>query len=167
MSDFKKMYYIKNVPWQRNLNYDNIPKFKNIKYGDTIVFHFDLPFSKLKVLHAPGYDKKFFISAINICLRYYQIIRNIYPYNKIGIIIHLGSGKLSPIFDALQAVVDIIPNIAVDKTDNVYFDDYKHKHIFYCGSSSCQKLKVAEYQLWQVFEGKLKIKEGEFLETKN
>lgn len=47
MNDFKSQYYIVNVPWQRNLNYDDITRF-NIKYNDVIVFHFVLLLLSLK-----------------------------------------------------------------------------------------------------------------------
>lgn len=162
MNDFKSQYYIVNVPWQRNLDYDKIEKF-NIKFSDVIVFHFDFVNSVFKVDRQkyPGYNKNVFVSAINACLRYLQIIKKLYPYNKIYVIIHLKqNAKISLDVETFKSVLNLIPNFAVcDDSLDTYFDDVNYKHIFYgyC-SNYYNKINIAEKQLWSTVMGRLIIK---------
>lgn len=158
MKDFKSQYYISNIPWQRYIDYNAIPKF-NIKYGDTIIFHYDLFYSVFKISKdAKGYSKNLFVAVINACLRYYQIIKNVYPYNKICVIIHLKSNtKIMLNFDTFKLILDMIPNFAVCDDIENRFDTENYKHIFYGCSSIYNQLKVAEKQKWSTTQGRLLV----------
>lgn len=156
MKDFKSQYYICNTPWKRKLDITKLKKFDDIKYIDTIIFHFDLCYSVFKVGRQTGYSKDVIISAINICLRYYNIIKSLYPYNKIRVIIHLKNNiKIALDKESYQKVIDIIPNFAV--CDNLneleYFNTDNYKHIIYGGIRPDLKNK----QIWSVIDGKLII----------
>lgn len=155
--DFKSQYYIVNIPWQRNLDYSKIPKF-NIRYNDTIVFHYDMFYSIFKVgFKVKGYNKNIFVAVINACLRYHQIIKKLYPYNKICVVIHVKENvSLAVDFDTLKAILNIIPNFAVCNDTKLRFDEENYKHIYY--GTFKQNLKVAEKQDWYVTMGKLLIK---------
>lgn len=162
MNDFKSQYYIVNVPWQRNLNYDDITRF-NIKYSDVIVFHFDFIASVFKVNRQKytGYNRNIFISAINVCLRYRQIIKKLYPYNEVSVIIHLkNKANVALDLETFKTVLNLIPNFAVcDDTSDTYFDFNNYKHIFYgyC-SNYYNKIITADKQLWSTVMGRLIIK---------
>lgn len=156
MNDFKQQYYIINIPWQRNINYDKMLRFESIRYTDTIIFHYDVMQSIFKVANKKGYDKTVFVTVINACLRYYKIIRTVYPYNKLYVVIHLKNNILLT-YDAFKSIIDLIPNFAIVDNDDVLFDEQGYKHIFYgnCGNSKYQQ---AEKQVWSVVMGKLLIK---------
>lgn len=159
MKDFKSQYYMDNIPWQRCIDYDKIPKF-NIKYGDMVIFHYDLFYSVFKISNnAKGYNKNLFVAVINACLRYYQIIKNIYPHNRICVIIHLKPNvKFMLDFNTFKLILDMIPNFAVcDDTEN-RFDSGKYKHIFYGCLDVYNQLKTAEKQRWSTTQGNLLIK---------
>lgn len=163
MKDFKSQYYISNIPWQRKLNYDSIIKF-NISYTDIIIFHFDLLYSILKIdRKAKGYSKNIFVAVINACLRYYQIIKKLYPYNKIKIIIHTKE-SMSIVLDyaALRSILDLLPNFAVclDIDEELFsFDKQNYKHIIYGSCSNLSsKYKTSEKQNWSTIQGNLIIR---------
>lgn len=163
MNDYKSQYYINNIPWQRNLNYDNILKFKSISYGDAIIFHYDFVQSIFKVVNqSKGYNKNIFISAINACLRYKQIIQKLYPYNKVYIIIHTRKNmRVSIDYNTFKKILDIIPNFAIcdNLEDCLYFDTKQYKHIAYGTCSNIlSNLKNSEKQKWTTVQGNLIIK---------
>lgn len=165
MNDYKSQYYINNIPWQRNLNYDSILKFKSISYGDAIIFHYDFVQSIFKVINqSKGYNKNIFISAINACLRYKQIIQKLYPYNKVYIIIHTRKNmRVSIDYNTFKKILDIIPNFAIcnNLEDCLYFDTKQYKHIFYGNCNGMKNLlKIADSQIWSTIRGILNIREG-------
>lgn len=155
---FKQAYYVLNIPWQRNLDTGSIPKFKDLKYNDVIIFHFDVWYSVFKAGGASftGFDKSNFVAILNACLRYYQIIKKIYPYNKLRVVIHLKNQKLVLDYDTFKSVIDILPNFAVckDTKELEYFDSESYKHIIY-GSCNNHIPKNTEYQKWSVIKGNL------------
>lgn len=157
MKDFKEQYYITNIPWQRKLNYDDLVKF-DIKPNDTIIFHFDFWYSVFKIRGIKP-DKRIFISGINACLRYYQIIRKIYPYNNVRVIIHQKQNYNQILnYSAFKSIIDIIPNFAIvqDSSDLEYFNKSNYKHIFY---GMFTKLpENSDYQKWSVMNGNLIIR---------
>lgn len=160
MKDFRSQYYIDNVPWQRKIDYSNIKKFKNIEYNQNIVFHFDFMYSIFKLSkNNYQYDKTIFVSAINACLRYYQIIKKFYPYNKVFVIIHLKK-KNSFCLDCetFETVTNLIPNFAVYDGEDAKFDNKNYKHIFYglCNNIK-SKMKNSEIQSWNTVQGNLII----------
>lgn len=167
-NDFRVQYYIDNVPWKRNLSIASIPKFNNLRYEDKIVFHFDFSYSIFNVQKAKfSYfkDKSIFISAINVCLRYYQIIKTIYPYNDIYVIIYTKSNlKLSVSYETLKTVIDLIPRFAICNNENSTavqdFNTDSYKHIIYgnCGNIHNMLTVKDNVQKWQVRLGKLIIK---------
>lgn len=163
MNDFKKQYYINNIPWKKYINYDKITKFRDIRYSDSIVFNYDLQYSMFK-LHGGGgvKDKTIFISAINICFRYYQILKNLYPYNKIYINIYVkNSIKKLILLDVFKSVIDIIPNFALVLEDNKkeledILNNSNYKNIVYG-----YIIKSKKIQCWSVINGRLIIKKEE------
>ena len=127
MKDYKQQYYIENVPWQRNLDYDKILCFENLKFSDYIVFHFDTFYAQNKVSKYNPVSNNLLIASINACLRYYQIIKKLYPYNQIRVIMHT-LGKT----ENLEVILSMIPNFAVTQGyDNNLFTEQRYKHIYY------------------------------------
>lgn len=161
MKDFKKQYYIVNVPWKNKLNYDSLLRFDNINCNDEIIFHFDFLNSIFKVdSKSKGYSKNIFISAINVCLRNYQIIHNIYPYNKIRVVIHINSKyKLSLDYTTFKTILDIIPDFAVCDGFDDSLDKEKYKHIFYGNCCNARyHMKNSDSQDWLINNGELNIR---------
>lgn len=162
MKDFKSMYYICNTPWGKYLNYDKIKKFKDMRYSDTIIFHFDFWYSVFKVSEKTNYSRNVFISAINVCLRYYQIINKLYPYNNVRVVIHVKKqSNLALDYNTFKSVLDLIPNFAICDNNDDLFDSDLYKHIFY-GNCNGMKglLEVADSQIWSATRGVLNIREG-------
>lgn len=165
--DFNKLYMINNTFWKNKLNLDNIKRFKTIKYGDNIILHFGVQQSLNKIMVKIGskFNPTLFISIINACLRIYEIIKKVYPYNKIYVILHLSKNNyLNSRFTDIsmyKSVIDIIPNFAVinsyDELD--YFDSVSYKHIFYCMDFSDLKtlFHISEIQIWKNLNGSLYI----------
>lgn len=158
--DFTKQYYLKNTVWSKYVDLDSIPKFKNIAYDDFIIFHYNLTYSIFKVSTSTNYSKNIFISAINVCLRYYQLIKKLYPYNKVRVIIHVHDKiKVSIDVDTFKSILDIIPNFAVcseERFNILDFDNSFIKHIFYGCSYD---LTFSDSQQFKVSMGHLSIKE--------
>ena len=167
MKDFKKLYYIENTPWKRKLDIYSLERF-NIKYKDILIFHFNFITSLYKVNDVKlNPDKQIFLSAINICLRYYQIIKKLYPYNKLYVIIYTRKDKISRInidYDTFKSIIDLIPyfaivnNLPVDNQENFKLlcnPNGDIKHIFY--GFSDVNIKNISYQKWNLLKGKLYI----------
>lgn len=160
--DYKSQYYISNTPWKRKLNIEEVKRFNNIRYSDAIVFHFDFTYSIFKVNQKTrGYTKKLFVSAINVCLRFYQIIKSIYPYNKVYVIIYVRNGFGLDI-NTLKLILDLIPNFAAsDENCSCYFNGINsYKHIFYGSCNGTEKDIISNKQDWSVIDGNLVVKES-------
>lgn len=166
MKTYKELYYINNTPWKSKLNLDNLKRFESINYNDIIIFHFDFVYSVFKVVSQQKPEKTIFISAINCCLRLAEVIKKLYPYNKIYIIIHTKEKEILKInidYNTFKSVIDIIPNIAIvsEKTDIKNFDIYNsqnYKHIFYGNLFKIERiLNNCEKQKMFLLNGLLKL----------
>lgn len=163
---YKEMYYIEHTIWNKYFDKDKVIKFDDISYGDTIILHFDFLYSVFKTKTSKQtVDKSIIMDAVNICLRMYQKIKTIYPYNNVDVIIHSDKhsvGRLVIDTDAFQALVDILPNFALvtDKDDpNLDYYNYNcYKHIFYgtCNGTK-NKYDRNNCQMWKILNGKLYI----------
>lgn len=171
MKTFNEQYYINLTPWKKKLDLDEIPKFNNISYKNTVILHFDFisPLFMISTTKKP--NKTIFIAAINICLRISEIIRKVYPYNKVYVVIHTKKVNMSQFvinFDTFKSIIDIIPNFAIVTKENNFDLDYynqeNYNHIFY-GFNSLDMNKLVEKfnqckkQYWKTFNGKLIVKE--------
>ena len=159
MKDYNKLYYTENTVWNRYLDLDSIPKFNNVRYGDTIIFHFSLVYSITKVFGQYGkLDKSTFVGSINICLRYYQIIKKLYPHNDVRIIIHvdnLGDPNTAEYYySCIRAISDLIPYVAVTVgyPNVINFDCEKVHHIYY---GKTVNLKYSQSMKFTVVKGHL------------
>lgn len=163
---FEQKYYIEHTLWERNFDVEKIDKFENIKYGDIILLHFDLIYSIFKTKTTRNkVEKTIIFDVINVCLRMYQKIKQIYPYNKVYVIIHTDELSLKRLLidsNVLQALVDIIPDFAL-VTDNKdpdleYYNSNNYKHILYGKCSGLKQIYQPEnYQVWLILNGKLYI----------
>lgn len=171
MTTFKDLYYIENTAWQRKNDLTKIKKFDDISYNDCIIFHFDFAYSVLKTSQKAkqSVSNNIFISAINICLRFHRLIKQLYPYNKVFIILHCKDIKTSSkIIDktTLKSVVDIIPKFAVVSKDDYsslsYYNQQCYKHIFYgkfLGTNIQNILNMkSNKQIWSLSNGKLIVR---------
>lgn len=157
MKDFKKQYYIENVPWKRKLDYDKIKRFEDINYDNTVIFNFDFTYSVFKI-KATGYNRNsIFISAINVCLRYYHIIKNLYSHNNVRVIIYVKKDDSN--YEIFKSILNLIPNFAVCDDSSLInkFDNKNYKHIIY---GSCNNLVInnTEKQKWSVIVGNLNVR---------
>ena len=172
MLDKDKIYYIENTFWKSKLpKLENIKKFNNIKYSNVIIFHFDYLYSLFKTLSSYKINDIMFIHAINVCLRYYGLLKQLYPYNKIYIIVETTSGKLTnKVYkinnEVFRSMIDIIPNFALidytneqDMEDLKYFNSEQYKHVIYGNKYKDLKdtLDHCDCQHWKVLGGKLFI----------
>lgn len=163
MKDFKEQYYILNTPWRRKLDMSFVQRFDDLNLDDTIVFNYDFMYSVFKT-NANGkhsnYDKNIYVSAINVCLRYYQMIKILYPQNKVRVIIHINKLKIyKSYYNIFKSILDLIPNFAVcDNPDLMCdLDAESYKHIIY---GDCNKFKpeISDRQKWMVFNGNLVVR---------
>nr|CAI9751400.1 hypothetical protein DGKKSRWO_DGKKSRWO_CDS_0109 [uncultured phage]CAI9752286.1 hypothetical protein CVNMHQAP_CVNMHQAP_CDS_0109 [uncultured phage] len=163
MSEQNKIYYIENTPWKDKLDSDSIKRFSQLFYSDKIIFHFDFAYSYFKVLTKQKSNSVLFIAAINCCLRFYETIKRIYPYNEVYIIIYV-EDKIAKTLkinsDTFQKVIDIIPDFAVVNStkDLDYFNTANYKHIFYGKCSNAKAIFTnCETQSWSLFKGKIVV----------
>lgn len=161
MKDFKKQYYVVNTPWKRKVDTEGIPLF-DVSYDDTIIFHFDYANSVYKAgVKFIVYDKYrdvLIIPAINVCLRYYQLIKKLYPHNKVRVIIYINKSNLyDKVYDIFKAILDIIPNFAVCRDTTILndFNNEQYKHILYGNHIS----SYSSMQKWMILNGNLIVKE--------
>lgn len=163
---FKQMYYIEHTLWERNFDVDKIEKFNNLAFGDTIILHFDFIYSVFKTKTSKqSVNKDIIFDAVNVCLRMYQRIKQLYPYNTVYVIIHAEKQALRRLivdYSVFKALIDIIPNFAlvIDKNDDdlKYYDKSNYKHIIY---GKCNGLKTLyspdNYQTWLILNGRLYV----------
>lgn len=161
---FDELYYIENTPWKRKNDINKLLRFDNIKYNDVIIFHFDFLESivKTKMLNK-NINKTSFIHSINVCLRHYSIIKQLYPYNKIDIIIHIKNNLNYVDISTFQAIIDIIPNFALVSEKDIinikYFNNNMYKHILYGNCNNVKNMLTnSDYQIWKLLQGKIYIK---------
>lgn len=170
MKSCNSLYYIDNTPWTKKTNIENIKRFNSIRYSDSIILHFDFVYSVLKL---PATEQRklnntIFISAINVCLRIYNLIKKLYPYNTVYVIIHTKNKmNLTRIinFETFKAIIDILPNFAIIAEDSLddllYFNNKDYKHIFY---GNCNRVKnifdtdLTELQSWSFIKGNLIVR---------
>lgn len=156
-----KQYYIANTIWQSKFNVDNIKKFDNIKYDDKIILYYDFPYSYYKIMLKQKQDRVLFIAAINCCLRMYEKIKQIYPYNSIYVCIYTNDKTLID-YEAFKSVIDLIPDFAIitddNKEDLSYFTGLEYKHIFYGRCNGIKNIIKENYQYWSIINGNLIIK---------
>lgn len=166
LKTFKEMYYIEHTIWNKYFDKDKIPLFKDIKYDDIIILHFDFLYSVFKTKTSKQkVDKTIIVDAINICLRMYQKIKTVYPYNKLYVIIHADKHSMGTLIidtEAFQKLIDIIPDFAlVSNKDDPDLDYYKsdcYKHIIYGTCNGVKnKYKAKNCQTWRILNGKLYI----------
>lgn len=174
---YEDLYFIENTFWKSRLkNIDKIPKFDNIKYNDIIIFHFDFIYSIAKTFSAykgsrylQNITNTTFFNTLSVCLRYYELIKKLYPYNEINVIINTSTEKImNNVYkihnDAFKSVVDILPNFALidnnnkkDIKDLNYFTSDKYKHILYGNNKNIKNIITKNFQNWKVMQGKLFI----------
>lgn len=163
---FKQDYYIEHTLWERNFNADEINKFDNLRFDDTIILHFDFIYTIFKTKTSKHViNKNIIFDAINVCLRMYQKIKKLYPYNRVYVIIHAEKQALKRLIvdvSAFQALIDIIPGFAIvtDKKDPdlEYYNKSNYKHIIYGKCNGLKTLYLPEnYQTWLILNGKLYI----------
>lgn len=156
-----KQYYIANIIWQSKFNVDKVKKFDNIKYDDKIILYYDFPYSYYKIMLKQKQDKMLFIAAINCCLRMYEKIKQIYPYNSVYICIYTNDKTLID-YEAFKSVIDLIPDFAIitddNKEDLSYFTGLEYKHIFYGRCSGVKSVIKENYQCWSIINGNLIVK---------
>lgn len=164
MKTFNELYYIENTAWKSKLNLDDIKKFKTIKYSNSIIIHFDFLYSLMKVTTKQKAETSIFVSAINICFRLYEIIKKLYPYNNVYVIIHTRKTKILNLnidYDTFKTIIDILPNFAIITKEQIddlsYFDSKEYKHIFY-GRCNNITFDNSECQYWSIFKGNLIVK---------
>ena len=162
-----KKYYINNTIWKRKLPNDleNLRHFNNILYDNVIIFHFDFMYS-IQKSKINMYDC-IFIDTINICLRYYNLIKKLYPYNNVNVVIWFNEHVIKLLhilkidYDVFKQVIDIIPNFAIFDMKDISkikdIDNKQYKHIFY-GSFIKINLENSEGQNWNAINGQLFIK---------
>lgn len=170
MKDYDDKYYMSNIPWRSKLNLDSILKFQNLKFTDTIIFHYNLAYSIFKTEgnKSISLQAEVTVNSINVCLRYYQILKELYPYNKIRVIIYINDKIRCTVKSSVyQKIIDIIPNfalVAIDSADvdnNIkYFDKPEYKHILYGMSLSFKNyFNISDVQKWETALGNLIVKE--------
>lgn len=167
MKTFNEIYYIENTPWKRKLNLDELKRFNDIKYGDKIFLHIDY-FKTIFITKAENRNINTFIPLLNICLRIREVIKKLYPYNEVYVLIYMKDLKLLNIlnYSTLKFIVDIIPNFAlINENDKEILDSLKnfnsnsYKHIFYKINN-----KISNYfdkdncQNWYIYQGKIIIR---------
>lgn len=160
-----KIYYIENTPWKDKLVLADVTKF-NLRYSDTIIFYYDFSYSYLKIMSKQTTNNLIFISAINCCLRFYEVIKKLYPYNDVYVVIYT-EDKLAKTLKidskTFRAVTDIIPNFAVVSKTNFsdlsYYNQKNYKHIFYGKCNNAKSIFTnSDTQQWLLFKGKIVIK---------
>lgn len=174
---YEDLYFIENTFWKSKLkSIDKIRKFEDIKYNDIIIFHFDFIYSIAKTFSAykgsrylQDITNTTFFSALSVCLRYYELIKKLYPYNEINVIINTSTEKtMNNVYkihnDAFKSVVDILPNFALidnnvkkDIEDLRYFTSNKYRHILYGNNKNIKKVITKNFQNWKVMQGRLFI----------
>lgn len=163
---FKQEYYIEHTLWERNFDVNKIDRFDNLNFNDSIILHFDFIYTIFKTKTSKHVvNKNIIFDAINVCLRMYQKIKKLYPYNTVYVIIHAEKQALKRLVvdsSAFQAIIDIIPNFALvtDKSDQdlEYYNKSNYKHIIYGKCNGLKTLYAPEnYQIWLILNGKLYI----------
>lgn len=166
MKDYNKLLYIDNIPWKQKLNLNKIKKFSDIKYGDKIILHIDY----LNVVFHSQRSQRVqdIVPVINISLRIREVIKQLYPYNEIFIIIYINPINLNCIFkpSTIQSIIDIIPNIALVDISNSdylsdlkYFNDFSYKHIFYKNiKKDIKDVLNKNFQNWYISQGKIIVR---------
>lgn len=166
MKDFKKLYYMANTPWQKKNNIRQLERFSDIRQKDVIIFHYGVLYSFTKIQDVQKFRKRdYVVAVINSCLRFYNIIKKVYPHNKIYVVLHtVGIDSLTK--GALRVFTDFLPGFAVyDKTKDEsketmgYFDKKgQYYHIVY-GQHSMMKglIEIANRQIWHTNQGEIKI----------
>lgn len=160
--DCNKKYYIANTFWKDKLDLAKVPKFNNIKYTDILILHFGIQQSLSKIMLNIR-DNKIFIAILNVALRFYQTVKNIYPYNKVYIILYYTKNYKNSLldFDTFKTIVDIIPNFAlIGSFDDLdFFKTDNYKHIFYNMDTLQSVINMFDSkQIWQNFNGKLMVR---------
>ena len=166
MKTFNELYYISNTPWKSKLHLDKIKTFNSLKYNDNIYLHFDFLSSIIKVTSIKERPQKtLFLSAINICLRLYEIIKKLYPYNSIYVIIYTKEKELYNLnidYNTFKSVIDILPNFAIITNKQISelnsFNNKTCKHIFYGNVCSKAMFNNSECQIWNILQGNLLVK---------
>ena len=167
VKSFKDVYYIENTIWTRHYQKEKIETF-SLKFTDSIILHFDFTFSifKAKSMYKKQINltKTELIDCINVCLRQYQKIRQLYPYNDVFVIIYVDNigQKLFTDLNFFKSVIDILPNFAITSNkqnqDLAYiFNNKNYKHIFYGNFMDIIKNYNIDYQNWKIIRGKLYI----------
>lgn len=166
MKNANEQYYINLTPWKRELNLDKVKRFNEIHYADVIILHFDFISSLFTTKEKP--NKQIFVAAINICLRVYEIIKKLYPYNLVYVIIHTRKTAINHFtidFDTFKSIIDLVPNFAIiakedNNSDLMYYNQSSYKHIFYNFLNTIIKNKFSncECQFWKTISGKLIVR---------
>lgn len=156
-------YYYSNTPWKRKLNLDKIPKFNGITYNNIIIFHYDLNYSIMSTITKgkSNINKKLiFVSAINVCLRYRQYIKKLYPYNEVKVIIYMNESlSLTIDYNTFKTITNILADFAVYNKTNNYFTDSKYRHIFYGHCNNSKSNYNKQYvQSWSTVQGNLIVR---------
>lgn len=164
---FKDIYYIENTIWAKNYKKEEIERF-SLNFTDSIILHFDFTYSIFKTKSTykkqVNMDKTELVDCINVCLRYYQKLRKLYPYNDIFVIIYIDNigQKLFTDLEFFSRVIDILPNFALvsDKKSQdlaCLLKNKSYKHVFYGNFMDIIKNYDIDYQVWRVIQGKLYI----------
>lgn len=157
MKDYNKLYYTINTVWSKYINLNEIKKFENIEYSNEVIFCFDFIWSIIKTKNIDLFlSKNYIISAINICLRYYQLIKKLYPYNLVRVIIIIDDRYVN--LEAFKSIIDMIPNFAVcSKKQNLSFiNEKQYKQIWYTTKINYKNRFNSQY--WDSYNGKLIVK---------
>lgn len=158
-----KQYYFANSIWQSKFNPKQVRQFANLDFNSKIILYYDFPFSCLKISLKQKQDKILAIAAINCCLRLYEKIKQIYPYNDIYVCIYTKNNGLNSQLDAktFKTIIDLIPDFALitdeDLEDLSQLLDKNYRHIFYGNCSNIKKRISKNYQCWSTFNGRLNV----------
>lgn len=162
MSDFNKDYYLQNTIWARKFDPEKVQPRFSVQYGDRIYFHFELAYSLFKTVSKESNTRSVVVPVLNVCLRFYQRIKQLYPYNEVFVIIH-ADNLPDKYASAAKTLTDFLPNFAVYCKDNAdsleELDAEGNYHIVYGYSHKRTTLypKSSGVQFWYLNMGTLRI----------
>lgn len=171
MNEFKKQYYIVNTPWERKWEPDNIPKFALLS-NDKVVFHYDMLYSLFKmngvVCNSSDKTALIVVSAINTCLRFYEKIKQLYPYNEVFVVLRMDN-IAKPYLEVANTFVGFLPHFAVLSKENKHtlmeINKTNYFHIVYGGTSNYVEPYLSfsgGLQQWSLNVGCVHVKEACF-----
>lgn len=170
MSEFKRQYYISNTPWERKWEPDKIPKFV-LTPKDKVVFHYDMLYSMFKMNCVGTSSSKtalIVVSAINTCLRFYQKIKQLYPYNEVFVVLRMDN-IATPYLEVASAFVSFIPHFAVLSKENRHtlmeINKADYFHIVYGSTNNYVEPYLSfsgGLQQWSLNVGRVHVKETYF-----